>query len=55
MVGSLGQAARDSEVRARPPEVDKDVHDAAAGADLLLVEIAGEVDLGQPGLAVIFK
>jgi len=55
VVGGLGEAARDFEVRARPPEVDKDVHDTAAGADLLLVEVAGQVDLSQPGLAVIFK
>ena len=55
MVGGVGQVARDLEVRARPPEVDEDVHDAAAGADLLLVEVAGEVDLGQPSFATIFK
>ena len=55
MVGGVGQAARDLEVRARAPEVDKDVHDAAAGAYLLLVEVAREVNLGQPSFAAIFK
>ncbi len=52
--GKIGQFARDPQVACRRPEIDEDVHYAAAGADLALVEIAGEIDFGQPRAAVIF-
>ena len=52
--GSVGQLSRDFQVARRRPQIDEHVHDSAAGADFALVEIAGEIDFGQPRAAVVF-
>ena len=51
--GGVGQLAGDSEVAGRRPQIDEHVHYSAAGADFPLVEIAGEIDLGQARTAII--
>src|SRR5208337_3334943 len=49
--GGAGQLARDWQVAGRGPQIDEDVHYSAAGTDLGLVEIAGEIDLRKPRAA----
>jgi hypothetical protein len=49
------QLPRERQVRLGSPPVDKDIHDAAAGADFLLVEVAGQVDLGKTRVRAILK
>ena len=53
--GGVGKLARDIQVTLGRPQIDEDVHDAAAGADFALIEVAGKVDLGQPRRALFFK
>ncbi len=51
----VGEPSRKRKVSVGRPEADEDVHDAAAGTDLFLVEVAGKVDFSEPCRTTIFK
>src|SRR5580704_17321138 len=51
--GSVGQFPRDIQVARRGPKIDEHVHYSAAGSDLALVKIAGEIDFCKPRAALV--
>ena len=55
MFGRIGEFLRERQVGLGRPSIDEDIHDAAAGPDFLLIEIAGQVNLGQASLGALFK
>ena len=52
---SVCELSRQREIGVGRPSVDENIHDAAAGADFLLVEIARQVHFGKARLTSIFK
>jgi len=54
-VSGICELFRHQQVGFRRPSIDEDVHDPAAGADFLLIEIPGQVDLGKARLGAVFK
>ena len=55
MLSRIGELLRERQISLRRPPVDEHIHDPAAGADFALIEVAGQVDLGQPRRAAFFK
>src|SRR5216683_159013 len=53
--GRLGERACSLEVAFGRPEVDKHIHYPATAANLLLIEVASEVDFGQARTCALFQ